>query len=214
MDPKDKELKEDEKENQNEKIGLLKKGNELFAQRSYKAALLYFDDALVLDQDNAKIWDIRGVALSRIGLLDEAQESFEVALDLEPDNAQAWSNLGVLYASRARFDEAINSFDHSLELEKDNDGTWNNRGSALFGLKKYKEALESFTKATELNPDNAQAWAGKGSAHNFLDEYPEAIGALERFIQLASATFSPQVEEAWALIFELKMKVAENRPTE
>ena len=111
---------EDEK-NKVEKIALLNEGKKLFSRGNYKAALLYFDQALELDPDNSKLWDTRGVALSRVGLKEEAQESFEVALDLEPDNSRAWSNLGVLYASQARFEEAVNSFDHSLELEQDND---------------------------------------------------------------------------------------------
>ena len=145
------------------------------------------------------------MVLSRIGLQDEALESFEVALDLEPDNSQAWSNLGVLYAAQGRFEEAINSFEHSLEIN-DNDEVWNNHGTALFSLGKYEEALNSFNRAIDLNQENVQAWAGKGSAHNFLEDYNEAINSLETFIKLASDNLSPQVEEAWALIFELKMK--------
>lgn len=129
-----------------------------------------------------------------------------MALDLEPDNSQAWSNLGVLYAAQGRFEEAINCFEQSLDLVPDNDEVWNNHGTALFSLEKHEEALKSFNHALNLNPDNAQAWAGKGSAHNFLGEYKKAIESLETFIKLASTDLSPQVEEAWALIFELKMK--------
>jgi tetratricopeptide (TPR) repeat protein len=202
-------LSDEEKKNL-KTINSLKKAKINFDEGSDQAALLYLDDALELDPENSKIWDIRGVVLSRLDLKDEAQESFEVALDLKPDNAKAWSNLGILYASKGRFDEAINSFDHSIELENENDEIWNNRGTALFSLGKYKKALESFQRAIEINPDNAQAWAGKGSAHRFNGEYADAIESLEKFIKLASPALSPQVEEAWALIFELKMKIGED----
>jgi Flp pilus assembly protein TadD len=131
---------------------LLERGFELFQRGSYQAALLYFDDALELDPNNSQIWDLRGVSLSHLGLMDEAQESFEVALDIKPDNAQAWSNLGILYASQGRFEEAVNSFDHSLELEKANDEVWNNKGSALFGLKNIKRPVIPSLKPRDQSP--------------------------------------------------------------
>ena len=117
----------------------------------------------------------------------------------------------MLYAAQARFEEAINCFEQSLDLVPDNDEVWNNHGTALFSLEKYEEALKSFNHALDLNPKNAQAWAGKGSAHNFLGDYSKAIESLETFIKLASNDLSPHVEEAWALIFELKMKAHERK---
>ena len=110
---------EDEK-NKGEEIALLKEGKQLFSQGNYKSALLYFDQAQELDPDNGKIWDIRGVALSRVGLQDEAQESFEVALDLEPDNASAWSNLGTIVGSDGATGAAIYTY---RAYASANDGT-------------------------------------------------------------------------------------------
>jgi tetratricopeptide (TPR) repeat protein len=67
--------------------------------------------------------------------------------------------------------------------------------------------VESFDKALEINSKNPQAWAGKGSSLGFLKQYQEAIECMERFIDLASALDSPQVEEAWAMILEWKIRI-------
>jgi Flp pilus assembly protein TadD len=61
----------------------------------YRAAVFCYDKALELNEDNSRIWDNRGVALSKAGRYPDAVESFEIALDLEPDNAKAWINMGV-----------------------------------------------------------------------------------------------------------------------
>jgi len=58
-----------------------------------------------------------------------------------------------------------------------------------------------------LNPNNIMAWAGKGSTLRFMDKYEEAIECLEKFISLASSELSPQVEEAWSMIFNLKLQL-------
>ena len=87
----------------------------------YPDAILAYDRALEMDPDNSFIWDNRGVALSRIGLMEESEESFEFALEIEPSNTQAWSNLGVTLASQRRFEEALNSFDQAVKLNENND---------------------------------------------------------------------------------------------
>ena len=69
----------------------------------------------------------------------------------------------------------------------------------------YEEAMECFNKALEINPENSNAWAGKGSIHKFQEEYEEAVHSLEKYIQLSLGENSPQVEEAWAMIFEPKL---------
>jgi len=104
-----------------------------------------------------------------------------------------------------RFEESLNSLEHALELDPENSDTWNNKGTALFNLKRYQEALESFDKSIEIEPETPLAWAGKGSAHRFLGEIQEAVDSLEKYIELSAGEYSPQVEEAWAVIFELKL---------
>lgn len=113
--------------------------------------------------------------------------------------------MGVALGAVRRFEESLNSFEHALEIDPENSDTWNNKGTALFNLQCFKEALEAFDKAIEIDPGNTLAWAGKGSAHRFHGEYEEAVKSLEKYIELSAGEYSPQVEEAWAMIFELKL---------
>ncbi|OPY28637.1 MAG: lipoprotein NlpI [Methanobacterium sp. PtaU1.Bin242] len=115
--------------------------------------------------------------------------------------------MGVTLGTLRRFEEAINSFKRALEIDPENDDAWNNKGTAFFNLSRYPEALESFNKALKINPENYSAWAGKGSVLRFLEDYKEAVRCLEKFIEVNAGNPSPQIEEAWAMILELKILI-------
>jgi tetratricopeptide (TPR) repeat protein len=71
-----------------------------------------------------------------------------------------------------------------------------------------------FDRSMELKPEDAKAWAGKGSALKFMGNYEEAIECLEKFIELASGDISSQIEEAWAMIFDLKLLLSQKKGTD
>jgi Flp pilus assembly protein TadD len=68
---------------------LLKKGKTLLVQGIFEEALSYFEQALLLDQNNAEIWNQKGAALRSLGRYDEALECFNKALELDPADKYA-----------------------------------------------------------------------------------------------------------------------------
>ncbi|CAE6500490.1 conserved hypothetical protein [Candidatus Nitrosotenuis uzonensis] len=63
---------------------LLRKGTELLQAGILEEALSYFEQALLLDQKNADIWNKKGAALRSLGRYDEALECFNKALEIDP----------------------------------------------------------------------------------------------------------------------------------
>lgn len=63
---------------------LLRKGTELLQARMLEEALSYFEQALLLDQKNADIWNKKGATLRSLGRYDEALECFNKALEIDP----------------------------------------------------------------------------------------------------------------------------------
>ena len=51
-----------------------------------------------------------GIALKKLGRLDEAEVSYSQAIDIKPDFAEAHNNLGNVLKQLGRLDEAIESF--------------------------------------------------------------------------------------------------------
>lgn len=63
---------------------LLKKGKSLLIEGKFEDALSCFEQALLLEQNNAEIWNQKGAALRSMGRYDEALECFNKALQLDP----------------------------------------------------------------------------------------------------------------------------------
>jgi Flp pilus assembly protein TadD len=68
---------------------LLKKGKELLIEGKFEEALSYFEQALLLDQNNANTWNKKGAALRSMGRYDDALECFNKALQLDPADKDA-----------------------------------------------------------------------------------------------------------------------------
>lgn len=63
---------------------LVKKGNSLMKEDRYKDALACFDQALLLDQNSADLWNYKGVALRSLYRYDESVECFNRSLEIDP----------------------------------------------------------------------------------------------------------------------------------
>jgi Flp pilus assembly protein TadD len=63
---------------------LLKKGKVFLVEGKFEEALSYFEQALLLEQNNSEIWNQKGVALRSLGRYDEALECFNKALQIDP----------------------------------------------------------------------------------------------------------------------------------
>jgi Flp pilus assembly protein TadD len=68
---------------------LIKKGKSLLVEGTFEQALSYFEQALLMDQNDAKVWNLKGAALRSMGRYDEALECFNKALELDPSDKYA-----------------------------------------------------------------------------------------------------------------------------
>ncbi len=70
-------------------LDLIKKGNSFLESGNYDDALSYFEQALILESNNAEIWNKKGVALRSLGRYDEALECFNKSLSIDPKDNEA-----------------------------------------------------------------------------------------------------------------------------
>ena len=68
---------------------LAKRGKTLLEEGKFEDALSYFEQALTLDQNNADLWNDKGVALRSLGRYQEALECFNKSLEIEPRDKEA-----------------------------------------------------------------------------------------------------------------------------
>ena len=63
---------------------LVQKGKTLLMEGDFEQALSCFEQAILLDQKNAELWNLKGAALRSLGRYDEALEFYNTALELDP----------------------------------------------------------------------------------------------------------------------------------
>ena len=68
---------------------LLKKGQSLMDGGKFEDALGFFEQALLLDQNNPDLWNYKGVALRSIGRYEESMECFNKSLEIDPRDKKA-----------------------------------------------------------------------------------------------------------------------------
>jgi Flp pilus assembly protein TadD len=63
---------------------LVKKGKRLLIEGNFEDALAYFEQALLLNQNDPDIWNQKGATLRSLGRYDEALECFNKSLEIDP----------------------------------------------------------------------------------------------------------------------------------
>lgn len=125
-----------------------------------------------------------GNALFKLGMLDEAVESFREALRLAPDIDAAYFSLGNALRAQGKLDEAIENFRKALLLKPDFVEACNNLGVALKDQGRLDEAIESFRKALLLKPGSAEMHNNLGIALREHGDMDGAIGSFRKALEL------------------------------
>jgi Flp pilus assembly protein TadD len=68
---------------------LVDKGNRFLEAGKFEEALGFFDQALLLNQNDPELWNHKGVALRSMGRYNEAMECFNKSLELDPRDKKA-----------------------------------------------------------------------------------------------------------------------------
>lgn len=68
---------------------LVEKGKAMLEENKFEEALGFFEQALLMNQNDPELWNFKGVALRSIGRYDEALECFNKSLELDPRDKTA-----------------------------------------------------------------------------------------------------------------------------
>ncbi len=70
-------------------VELVKKGQFLLEEGRFEESLDFFEQALLLNQNDPELWNHKGVALRSMGRYDEALECFNKSLEIDPRDSKA-----------------------------------------------------------------------------------------------------------------------------
>ncbi len=68
---------------------LVLKGQFFLKSGNFEDALAYFEQALLLNQNDPELWNFKAVALRSLGRYEEALECFNKSLEIDPRDKHA-----------------------------------------------------------------------------------------------------------------------------
>jgi hypothetical protein len=97
---------------------ILLKADQSYAAGQYESAITYYNEALEIDPNSARIYNSLGSIYRDKGApLSDVIWYFNVAINIDPDNADSYQHLGRSYLISEKFDLAERSFKRALELD-------------------------------------------------------------------------------------------------
>lgn len=159
-------------------------GDEFYEQMDFDKALLYYDRAVTLEDNNSEAWFSKGAALAELGENEEALKAYDRSLQINESDYRVWSYRGVALHRLGRIDDAFESQDKALEY---NPRYWNalhNKGTLLINVGRYEEALEYYDKAIEYHNDSAFTLFAKGRLFIKLQSYKTALNPLQAALRI------------------------------
>jgi molecular chaperone DnaK len=101
-----------------------------------------------LDPNDPEIWYNRGVAMDKLGRIEEALESFEMSTMLNSNDPEAWCNKGIALFKLSRFIESLKTFEKAIELNPNYKKALYNEEIVLKKLGRHKD----ISKIKDRNP--------------------------------------------------------------
>lgn len=146
--------------------------------------IMEYEQALVIEPNNADAHNNLGAAMALQGRESEAIEQYQEALRIRPNYAEAHNDFGAALARMGRVGEAIKEYQEALRIKTDFAEAHNNFGVALLREGRVTEAIEQGKEAVRQDPGLATAHHNLANALFENGDIAEAVKEYERAVEL------------------------------
>jgi tetratricopeptide (TPR) repeat protein len=182
----------------------LTKGNELYDQKNYNAALAVFQDIITKYPDVYPIYRSIGNCYFSQEKYDLAEQNFMKVLEKDPKNVPAILMIGNCYTNRGDAAKAMEWYG-KVDFEKIEDPVvLYNLGTSYYNSGKYEDALKCYLKAVEKQKDFTDGLYQLGLTYTNLQKNAEAIAAFESYLKIDAE--SPRATQVKAFLDYLRKK--------
>ncbi len=160
------------------------KGDDFLARQEYVDAANAYQLSVQSDDTSESVYYNLGIALGKLGRIDEATNAYTQALKIAPDYAEVHNNLGNLLLRKRDLEGAATHFKEVTKINPRFAAGYNNLGITLDQQSRYDEAAAQFLKAIELEPKYLDAHFNL--AHSYLGQrkFPAAAEELRAVLAL------------------------------
>ena len=162
-------------------------------------AVSYLDNALALRPDDPDIYNLRGVAWSKMDEPERAAADWAKAAELSPRDPEPHMNRGVDYLRHQDYDLAIESFARAIAIDPKHATAHSNMGIAYERKGELDRAIEHYGKAIEARRNYANAYSNRAYAYFKKGEHEKALADCDRALQIDSGFGNAMLNRGHAL---------------
>jgi tetratricopeptide (TPR) repeat protein len=162
------------------KMGTLYLHNDNFLAK----AIEYLDQAIALRPRSADLYNMRGIAYSKLGDGDRADADFRKVSELSPRAAEAHMNRGIDFMRQGDFDRSIEALKHATTVNPKLATAFSNLGTAYQKKGDLDAAIQSYNHAISLRSKYPIAFSNRAYSYFLKGEHDRAIADARHAIKL------------------------------
>ncbi len=162
-------------------------------------AMAYLDRGIAISPDDASLYNLRGIAWSKMGESERAGADWQKATELAPRDNQLHVNMAADHLRRGNLDQAIASLLTALAVNPDDARAHSNLGTAYERRGEFDAAIEHFDRAIAIDGDYANAYSNRSYAHFRKGDATRALEDADRAIALNIRMAMAHINRAHAL---------------
>jgi len=162
------------------KMATLYLHNENFTEK----AIQYLDEAIALSPRSADLYNLRGIAHSKVGNGDRADADFRKVTELMPRAAEAHMNRGVDLMKQGHFDRAIEALTYATTVNPKLATALSNLGTAYQKKGDLDSAIESYSRAIRQRAKYPIAFSNRSYSYYLKGQHDLAIADATHALKL------------------------------
>lgn len=153
-------------------------------KKDYDKALGECEKALAFNRENWEASNLKGIALRRKGLIDQAIATYQAILKAKPFQARVHYNLGIAFAKKGNLDAALKAYAKALEIKPTYPEAHANLGDVFLRQGKDDRAEQEFRAALNVAPRFALAHANLADVYLRKKEFIKCLSEVEAALAL------------------------------
>lgn len=167
-------------------------GFSLYDKQDYGQAILYFEDAIELNEKEASAYFGYAKANEKMGCIEVALENYKKAVSLEPDNVEYSTALTAFEASHKI--EAAKTVAAGVQEAKPQEVTMSyeelvKKGDEAYKMQKYNDAVDYYTKAVIFSPQDQNTMLKIANIYKLMGNNTKALTFYDRLISLDNGNY-------------------------
>ena len=163
----------------------LKKAQLLFDSNQHQLAVDEYNTIIKLKPDSYDAYFGRGMALGRLGEIQNGIDDISVFIEHNPQSSLAFTKRGVRYLWLGDLKKAANDFYRAIALNPKNAEAHDDLGVILAQQNKPKEAIVHFSKTIEYDPSYQKAYHNLALTYFIYDNSHAALSIVNKALELS-----------------------------